>query len=75
MNFVKSSLKYSQVTLTVLLMVFAVGVHSLLTMPRREDHKITIRTGLVLAYYPGANSAQVEDQVTKKLEQYLFQFE
>ncbi len=75
MNFVKSSLKYSQVTLTVLLMVFAVGVHSLLTMPRREDPKITIRTGLVLAYYPGANSAQVEDQVTKKLEQYLFQFE
>ncbi|WP_255402534.1 efflux RND transporter permease subunit [Siphonobacter sp. BAB-5405] len=75
MNFVKSSLKYSQVTLTVLLMVFAVGVHSLLTMPRREDPKITIRTGLVLAYFPGANSAQVEDQVTKKLEQYLFQFE
>ncbi|WP_420152512.1 efflux RND transporter permease subunit [Siphonobacter sp.] len=75
MNFVKSSLKYSQVTLTVLLMVFAVGIHSLLTMPRREDPKITIRTGLVLAYFPGANSAQVEDQVTKKLEQYLFQFE
>lgn len=75
MNLVKSSLKYSQVTLTVLLMVFAVGVHSLLTMPRREDPKITIRTGLVLAFYPGATSAQVEDQVTKKLEQYLFQFE
>ncbi|MFC0185406.1 efflux RND transporter permease subunit [Pseudarcicella hirudinis] len=30
---------------------------------------------MVLAFYPGANSAQVEDQVTKKLEQYLFQFE
>ncbi|MBO9638042.1 MAG: efflux RND transporter permease subunit [Siphonobacter aquaeclarae] len=75
MNLVKSSLKYAQVTLTVLLMVFAVGVHSLLTMPRREDPKITIRTGLVLAFYPGATSAQVEDQVTKKLEQYLFQFE
>jgi len=41
-------------------------------MPRREDPKITIRTGLVLAFYPGANSAQVEDQVTRKIEQYLF---
>jgi multidrug efflux pump subunit AcrB len=75
MNFVKSSLKYPQVTLSVLLLVFAVGVNSLLNMPRREDPKITVRQGLVLAYYPGANSAQVEDQVTKKLEQYLFQFE
>lgn len=75
MNFVKSSLKYPQVTLTVLLLVFAVGVNSLLNMPRREDPKITIRQGLVIAYYPGANSAQVEDQVTKKLEEYLFQFE
>lgn len=75
MNFVQASLKYRQVTLSVLLLVFAIGVYSLLTMPRREDPKITVRQGLVLAFYPGANSAQVEDQVTKKLEQYLFQFE
>lgn len=75
MNFVQASLKYKQVTLSVLLLVFVVGVYSLLTMPRREDPKITVRQGLVLAFYPGANSAQVEDQVTKKLEQYLFQFE
>ncbi|MBN8824516.1 MULTISPECIES: efflux RND transporter permease subunit [unclassified Spirosoma] len=75
MNFVQASLKYRQVTLSVLLLVFAMGVYSLLTMPRREDPKITVRQGLVLAFYPGANSAQVEDQVTKKLEQYLFQFE
>jgi len=56
-------------------MLFAVGIQSLLNMPRREDPKITIRSGLVIAYFPGANSAQVEDQVTKKLEQYLFQYE
>jgi len=75
MNFIEASLKYKQVTLSVLLLLFAVGVNSLLNMPRREDPKITVRQGLVIAYYPGANSAQVEDQVTKKLEQYLFQFE
>jgi multidrug efflux pump subunit AcrB/outer membrane protein TolC len=75
MNFVKTSLKYPQVSLTVLILVFIVGVYSLLHMPRREDPKITIRTGLILAYFPGANSMQVEDQVTKKIEQYLFQYE
>lgn len=75
MNIIESSLKYKHVTLSVLLLLFVVGVNSLLNMPRREDPKITIRQGLVLAYYPGANSSQVEDQVTKKLEQYLFQYE
>lgn len=74
MNLVKASLKHKQVTLSVLLLMFCVGVYSLLNMPRREDPKITIRQGLVIAYYPGADAAQVEDQVTDKLEQYLFQF-
>jgi len=75
MNFIEAALKYRQVTLAVLFMLFAVGVSSLLNMPRREDPKITIRQGLVIAYFPGATAAQVEDQVTKKLEQYLFQYE
>lgn len=75
MNFIESALKYKHVTLAVLLMFFALGADSLLNMPRREDPKITIRTGLVIAYYPGATSAQVEEQVTKKLEEYLFQYE
>jgi multidrug efflux pump subunit AcrB len=75
MNIIQAALKYKHVTLSVLLLLFAIGVNSLLNMPRREDPKITIRQGLVIAYFPGANSAQVEDQVTKKLEQYLFQYE
>ncbi|MFY0255495.1 efflux RND transporter permease subunit [Chitinophaga sp. 30R24] len=74
MNFVQASLKYKQVTLSVLFLLFALGVNSLLTMPRREDPRITVRQGLIIAYFPGANSEQVEDQVTRKLEQYLFQY-
>ena len=75
MNFVKASLKHRQVTFTVLMLMFAFGVYSLITMPRREDPRITVPGGLVVAYYPGANAVQVEDQVTRKLEEYLFQFE
>src|SRR5258708_20458878 len=74
MNIVQASLKYRQVTLAVLAIVFLAGVYSLFNMPRREDPKITVRQGLVLAFYPGANSVQVEEQLTKKLEQYLFQY-
>jgi multidrug efflux pump subunit AcrB len=75
MNFIKKSLKYPQVTISVLLLTFLVGVYSLIYMPRREDAKILMRIGQVIAYYPGANSLQVEEQVTRKLEQYLFQYE
>ena len=75
MNPVKGSLKYPQATLVLTFMLFVVGVHALLTMPRREDPKITIRVGLVAAIYPGASAEQVEEQVTRKIEDRLFRFE
>jgi multidrug efflux pump subunit AcrB/outer membrane protein TolC len=43
-------------------------------MPRREDPKITIHVGIVAAVYPGATAAEVEDQVTRKIEERLFRF-
>lgn len=74
MNPVRASLKYPQVTLVLTAMLVLVGVHALLTMPRREDPQITIRVGLVLAIYPGATAEQVEAQVTRKIEDRLFRF-
>ncbi len=74
MNPAKASLHYPIVTLILAAMAVAVGVHALLTMPRTEDPGITIRQGLVIAYYPGATSDQVEQQVTRKLEEHIFKF-
>ncbi|MGC4055407.1 MAG: efflux RND transporter permease subunit [Paludibaculum sp.] len=75
MNPVKASLHYPQVTLLLTAAVFLSGIYALSTMPRREDPKITIRTGLVIALYPGATAEQVEKQVTRKLEDRLFRYE
>ncbi|MGQ9633683.1 MAG: efflux RND transporter permease subunit [Bryobacteraceae bacterium] len=75
MNPVKASLRYPQVTLVLTLAAVSLGVWSLLEMPRREDPKITIRAGLVIAAYPGATAEQVEKQVTEKIEERLFRFE
>jgi multidrug efflux pump subunit AcrB len=75
MNFVKASLKYKQVTLSVLILLFIAGINSLINMPRREDPKITIPAGLITAWYPGADAVQVEEEVTLKLEEYIFRFE
>lgn len=74
MNPVRMSLRYPQVTLILTGMLFVVGLLAFLNMPRREDPKITIRTGLVIATYPGATAEEVEGQVTHKIEERLFKF-
>ena len=74
MNPVRASLRYPQVTLVVVAMLFIAGLYSLFTMPRREDPKITIHTAIVSAIYPGATVEEVEDQVTRKIEEHLFRF-
>jgi multidrug efflux pump subunit AcrB/outer membrane protein TolC len=73
-NPVRASLRYPQVTLVVVGMLFLTGLHALFTMPRREDPKITIHTGIVSAIYPGATVDEVENQVTRKIEERLFRF-
>ena len=74
MDPVKFSLRYPTVTLILTAMAVAVGLYSFLYMPRTEDPSVTIRTGLVIALYPGATSEQVEKQVTKTLEKHIFKF-
>ncbi|MEO5814548.1 MAG: efflux RND transporter permease subunit [Gemmatimonadaceae bacterium] len=74
MNLVKASLRYPQVTYFFTALVVVAGIAALLQMPRREDPKVVIRRGLVLAAFPGASAAQVEEQVTKKIEQQLFTY-
>ncbi len=74
MNPVRSSLQHVSVTLTLAVALVFVGAYSLVKMPRREDPKITIRTGLVSAQYPGATAEQVEKQVTTKIEERLFRY-
>lgn len=75
MNPVRVSLRYPQVTIALTMMLVVCGAYALLRMPRREDPKIHVRTGIVAAFYPGASAAEVENQVTQKVEQRLFKME
>ncbi len=54
--------------------LFMAGIYSLIRMPKQEMPEFTIRKGLVVGIYPGASSGQVEEQLTKPLERYLFTF-
>src|SRR2546427_202687 len=74
MSPIKASLRYPAVTLALALGLLLAGAQAILRMPRMEDPSITIRTGIVAAFYPGATSDQVESQVAKKIEDRLFKF-
>jgi multidrug efflux pump subunit AcrB len=74
MNPIKASLRYPTVTVILTALLVIVGVRAFFHMPRTEDPTITIRTGLVIALYPGATSEQVEKQVTKTIEKHIFKF-
>ena len=75
MNAVRAALRNRPVVFVLTAFAVVLGIRALLTMPRREDPKITIRTGLVLARYPGASALQMEEQVTRKIEERLFRHE
>jgi multidrug efflux pump subunit AcrB len=67
-------MRYRQVALTLTLLLVAFGFFALQKMPRQEFPEFKIRQGLVVGVYPGATSVEVEERLTKKVENYLFGF-
>ena len=50
------------------------GILALVRMPRDEFPDIKIRQGIIVGVFPGASSQVVEEQLTSKVEEYLFQY-
>lgn len=61
--------------ITAMILMVGVGIIALIEMPRDEFPEFKIRQGLIVGIYPGATSEQIEEQLTKKVENYLFQFD
>jgi multidrug efflux pump subunit AcrB len=53
---------------SVLVLTIGWGLYSYNQMPQRQDPQIQIRNGVIITQYPGANSTEVEQQVTRKIE-------
>ena len=65
---------YNSIMLLLMVVLIGFGVFALINMPKNEFPSFTIRQGVVAAVYPGATSTEVEEQVTKPLETFLWSF-
>jgi multidrug efflux pump subunit AcrB len=74
MTLLEMLLEYKQVIYIFTVIAVLVGVVALFQMPRDEYPTFTVSTGIVVGLYPGATSQQVEEQLTTKVEKYLFQY-
>lgn len=74
MNLLTWPLRHRQVAFVLGFAVIALGIESLLKMPRQDTPTVSVHEALVAMIYPGATAAQVEQQVTRPLETYLFSF-
>jgi multidrug efflux pump subunit AcrB len=65
------AVKNSQFTIVVFLALVAIGLHSLRTISRSEDPVFPIPACAVIAIYPGASPADVEQLVVDPIEEKL----
>ena len=68
------AMKYNKIVILIVSMLVVFGIIALKIMPKQEFPIFTIRQGVVVGVYPGATSSEVEQQLTKPLERYLFTF-
>lgn len=64
-----------RISMLIVLILFIFGIIGIDKMPKQEFPDFTIRQGVVVGIYPGATSEEVEEQLTKPLERYIFTFE
>lgn len=68
------SMRYHKLVILLVTIFVAIGAVSLTVMPKQEFPDIVIRQGLVVGVYPGATSQEVDEQLTKPIEEFLFTF-
>ena len=74
MEWLKWPLEHYPISLLIISIFFLLGIFGMFDMPKDEFPHATIRQGVVVAVYPGATTEEVELQVARPLERYLFTY-
>jgi multidrug efflux pump subunit AcrB/outer membrane protein TolC len=73
-SFVERGMRQWRIVVTFVAILVGLGLYSFFTMQRQEFGDFTIRQGLVVGVMPGATSEEVEEQLTRPVEDYIFSF-
>lgn len=73
-NIVEWAMHYRQIVILLTCCLMAVGIFGLSEMKKNEFPDFTIRQGIVAAVCPGYTAMEIEEQVTKPLEDYIFSY-
>ena len=74
-RYIRSAISSSKLIYFVLVILLAVGAYGIYALNKDEFPTFEIREGLVVGVYPGASSEEVEQQLTKPLEDILFSYQ
>ncbi len=74
MKWLQWPLEHYSITLLIVGILFVMGIYGMYIMPKDEFPHATIRQGVVVAVFPGATSEEVEQQVARPLERFLFTY-
>lgn len=73
-NIVEWAMHYRHIVILITTVLVGFGAFALQKINKNEFPDFTVRQGVVVAVYPGATSSEIEEQVTKPLENYIFTF-
>ena len=63
-----------KITAFITALFLAFGIWAIYVMPKDEFPAFTIRQGVVIAVMPGATAEEIEEQVARPLERYIFTY-
>jgi multidrug efflux pump subunit AcrB len=75
MKISESAVKNYQFTIVIFLLLMALGIYSYLKIPQAEDPEFPISIFPIIAIYPGASPADIEELVVDKVEESLNELE
>jgi multidrug efflux pump subunit AcrB/outer membrane protein TolC len=74
-DIIGAAMRNRNIVMLIALVMMVIGVVALIKMPRNEYPQFTIRQGIIVGVYPGATSEEVEAQLTRVVENYIFGYQ
>ena len=67
-------MRHKNITLLLVVMMMLAGVFSLVKIPKNEFPQFNVPVGLMVGVYPGASGLEVEHQLARPMEEFLWTF-